>query len=929
MASDPTRSLAVLLPFGEAEPPASTTDAEALAIHVAATAPWHPAVLCALGSLPTIEPVDSPPVAEAGRVFLVAGGSLPRLPSGFQAGTADSGAIVVEGGTVRHYVVCELLNKIDPDAQSPADGDPLAADFHALGAARWMLRDLTVAMGHADMLDAESLARETLAAATAWASMDSQAATSHLRAAFEVLTEAREKFYPVDAYLVDLCLLDKSTPAGALDEALDARAPFTLIAPAEAIEALAAKHPEALGALRTAIDEGWADVAGGTYAEVDEPLRPIASICWQYRRGTEVYRQHLDERTVETFARRRFGLYPQLPQVARRVALRFAVHLGLDAGTFPVPAESKRLWEAPDGSQLESLTRPPMAADRDAVGLALPWRLAKSMRDDHVTTVPIVHWPSPTALWYQDLRRVAKYSPVLMRWSTLGDFFHRTDRPWDAFRPGEDTYKNPYLDQAIARGDPAPIGGRAAHARLRARLSAIGWADAVGVGLSGVVADTVAAEVDLETGRLVEAETTIAAAEISRSVALVAGIVGVGSGRPGFLVGNSLGFARRAGVWLAGAGDVEVVGPVRASQRGEGGTWAVVDMPAFGYAWVGADATAAAPSGKATAAGRSLRNEHLRLEVDEATGGLRAFAAAAEPTARLGQRLVAHGIEESAMRAQSYTIDSAGPALAQATSAGVLVAADGTILARYRQRYRLWSGRPIAEVQVTLTEIDPSIRAGNRPWERYLGCRWAWPDANVMLRRTCLYSPLMTDAERPETPDALDISTRRQRTAILNGGLAHHRRHAPRMLDTLLVAGAESTAVFELAMAAELEHPYQASQDLLTPPIVVATSSGPPRAGPVGWFFRIDNPAVACWGVEAVDERAENRGPGIAFQLIETAGSAARCRLRLFRPPGWARQTDLAGELIVDLSVDGDSVLVDLTPHEIIRVVISVNTANF
>ena len=54
-----------------------------------------------------------------------------------------------------------------------------------------------------------------------------------------------------------------------------------------------------------------------------------------------------------------------------------------------------------------------------------------------------------------------------------------------------------------------------------------------------------------------------------------------------------------------------------------------------------------------------------------------------------------------------------------------------------------------------------------------------------MLRRTCLLAPEVTEADRPETPDALDISTRRQRTALLFGGLAHHRKHGTRMLDHL------------------------------------------------------------------------------------------------------------------------------------------------
>jgi len=54
----------------------------------------------------------------------------------------------------------------------------------------------------------------------------------------------------------------------------------------------------------------------------------------------------------------------------------FELHLSFDAGRFPVRPETKRLWESPDGSSLESLLRPPMAADRPTHGWLLPWRMA-------------------------------------------------------------------------------------------------------------------------------------------------------------------------------------------------------------------------------------------------------------------------------------------------------------------------------------------------------------------------------------------------------------------------------------------------------------------------------------------------------------------------------------------------------------------------
>ena len=54
--------------------------------------------------------------------------------------------------------------------------------------------------------------------------------------------------------------------------------------------------------------------------------------------------------------------------------------------------------------------------------------------------------------------------------------------------------------------------------------------------------------------------------------------------------------------------------------------------------------------------------------------------------------------------------------------------------------------------------------------------------------------------------------------------------------------------------------------------------------------------------------------------LVETSGRAIRSRLRLFKNPIDARQTDFAGELVIDLHTEGDAVPFDLTPHEMVRV---------
>ena len=929
-----------ILPDAGREPAPGVTDDEAQAAWAAATAPWHPALLAKAEALPRIEDVDTPSSPEDRDVRLIALGAAGRLPSDHRTAADVAGVALIDSLLNRDATIAVLLDTVGIGSSGfTSEQAELVPDFLALGAARWWLGDLTVAMGHADGLDHDALTRETLLAARSWAEGDANGARNRLRAAFEVLTQARERFYPVDAYLVDLALLDPSSRPEELDDPLAARAAFTLFAPAKAIEAVASRDPERMAALRTAIDEGWADVIGGAFAEADEPLLPVASILWQFRKGGEVYRAHLDGRNVETLARRRFGLYPQLPQVGKRFGFRFALHLGFDAGKFPIRAEMKRLWESPDGTALETLNRPPIAADRPAEAVRLPWRIARTMKDDFNAMIAVVHWSGRLAPWFADLRRALKHSPTLMRLTTVNDFFHLTDRPFESFRVGLDEYVTPYLDQAVRRGSPRPISARVEHTSLRARLDAVEATKALALALGQDPPErgpeTPGIEEAAETGRRDEATTALDQAEMIWPLAASRGIVGSGSGGPtGYLIINPVGIARRIAVLLPDAqADLRPDGPLLAAQLTEDGVRAVVDLAAYGYAWVPRERSTTAPvalTDSLAVRDRTLSNGLMSVALDSGTGGIRGINGVNEPTARLGQQLVIVGLNgpdgkpaTSKMKETGFEAEYGGPALVQASTTGTLHhPADDRPLAGFTQRFRLWIGRPTLEIEVNLTDVDPSWLqsiARADPWSSYLACRCAWPDPESSLRRTSLLAPESTDVDRPETPDAIDISSRRRRTTLLFGGLAHHRRIRPRMLDTILLAGKEEARTFRLGVALDLEHPWQAATDMHAPAFVVPTDAGPPKTGPAGWLVAVDNKAVAVVGLSFLDRSGDGRGWGLAITLLETSGRSTRCKVRTFRDPVWARQLDFNDETIVDLPTDGDSVLVDLTPHELAR----------
>ncbi len=335
-APSPASRVVTLLPIDGREPPSNLSSLDADAALVAISAPWHPAVLARLETLPELEPLEDPSQPAPGVQKVVPQGAMPLLDEGHRMNAEAVGLPVIEGALNRLSLAAEILLRIDPQAPAPTDdADPLVLDFLALGSARWMLRDLTIAMGHVDCLDLDNLTREVLAGAKSWAAGDFATSKNRLRAAFELLTQARERFYPMDAYIIDFYLLDTASPAGCLNEAIEARVPFSVLAPSRAIEAFAKTDPAAVEKLAGAVDEGWADVIGGPYSESDEPLLPVESILWQYRHSAEVYRKHLSDRSVETYARRRFGLYPDA--AAGGAPVRDPVRTSPGAGRRPVP----------------------------------------------------------------------------------------------------------------------------------------------------------------------------------------------------------------------------------------------------------------------------------------------------------------------------------------------------------------------------------------------------------------------------------------------------------------------------------------------------------------------------------------------------------------------------------------------------------------
>jgi alpha-mannosidase len=779
-----------------------------------------------------------------------------------------------------------------------------------------------------------------VAAAQAAARQDVETARAHLAQCFETLYEARKRFYPVDVYLIDLMLLAPTTLGPALARELTLGTPTNLLATMEVLSTLANNHPTQWSSLLSAIDSAKACVLGGEEEERALPLLPLEAARASLAAGVRGYEALLG-RQPHVYGRRRAGLWPALPQILVKLGYQGALGFTLDDGRFPLGPQSKTRWEGLDTSTIDILCQVPADAAKAETFLGLSRTMADSMDNNHVATVAFAHWPGASSAWYEILRRIARLSPVLGKFTLLDDYFSHTDMPGRLSKFEPDQYRTPYLKQAIPRRQSDPISAFVRAHHWQARCAAVQTIATLVDLLAGKSSggESVCRELDDQV-QPAEHEPDALAAGIERLAATLPRASGPAAPRQ--LVANPLSFARRIGIELAGSANPPAVAAAIAAGSADTRQFAVVDVPALGFAWVDPAGPAAALRGAPIARENVLANEFFELTVSKHTGGIQSIYSVNHRGNQLSQqiafRLASPPAEPGApwrdpdedaayttMRAESVEITASSPAFGEITSRGALVDAEGRRRAGFRQSTQLWAGSRVVRVDIELDAIEEP-RAD--PWNSYYAARFAWPDDAAELWRGVSLSRRRTDASRLEAPEYIDIESPTGRVTILTGGLPYHRRVGSRMLDSLLAVRGERQRQFTVGIGIDLTQPAAAALEFITPPTVY-TDRGPPGTSTSGWLFHVDAKNVLATHWEPlVDDQAgepsltEQARPikGFRARLLETAGRPGRVALRTYRAVAHARQVDFLAQTLLEAPVEADKIMLDFAAGEWIEV---------
>ncbi|MEO1994253.1 MAG: hypothetical protein ABGZ17_03160, partial [Planctomycetaceae bacterium] len=584
------RDVVILIPCHSLEDfPTELDEQQATGLLNSFAVAWHPALLASTQAIPRWSRADEPSEDVADQLIVVPEACGDMLPTGWPDQARARGAYVVQGVEQRGPLIDAVLAGLDepPDVDSE-----LVADFCALGFCYLQMELLTRQMHHFSSLDEVQLQREAVLAAAAAIAGDSEAARNHLKACFESLLECRERFYPVDCYLLDLCLLVPSLADQHFQHLLDSDAACNVLLLGNDLAEIARDNPDLISKMREKWDAGSINLVGGERHELPVPLVPLESVLWDFQQGMGLFESLLGRRP-KTWARRRYGFATQLPQILKKWGYHSALHVALDDGIYPDAEQSKVQWEGCDGTVIHAMTRIPLAADSALSYLRFCLRMAESMEEDQIAAITFARWPEVESPWLQDLRAVDKYAPVLGRFVSFDDFIDQTETPGRLSSYQEREYLSPFLVQAVAREEWDPISRFVRHYRRRFEFDASLWlqsaAEAV---LSGQVtgAHELAERIegngpdqledDPELDDLLKRFRDQAVHKFSE-IALQQD-----TDQPGCLVLNPLSCKRRVVVEFDGGKGTPVVSDVvKAVQEFSGKSLALVEVPPCGFAW--------------------------------------------------------------------------------------------------------------------------------------------------------------------------------------------------------------------------------------------------------------------------------------------------------------------------------------------------------
>ncbi|MDO5565108.1 MAG: hypothetical protein Q4G59_00530 [Planctomycetia bacterium] len=916
---------------------------EADEIFAAWTSLFHPLLLEHEGVLPEWEPAGSPNTSRTYSLVVIPPTCESLVPQDAIAKLEESEAILIRGCSTRQAIVKEILHRIGKeDATFDAD---LVDSFYSLGLAYFISDLLTRKLRYMSDIDATELERVFLAAVKAYRENDGdiQATNDELQKGFDQVCQATEYYFPSPARFVDLTRLSPDDEPGSLLRMLKRRAErgekTNLLPDIDFIRQAGTRYPKTLDFLRKEIAEGRVELLCADSGESPLYLLPQTDILRRLQQGREELSAFLGK-TPRYFGRNRAGLTPVLPQLLRLTGFKASFLFTSDGLTSDYKNQTRVNWKDRSGTILPTLAKSPVDAEDTSAFMELLDDLGYAWHSDDVMTSVYSHRPDREVLWWGDMARTNRFTPIIAEFNGLAEYVDLTKTAGQTKLLKKDDFRTNALTRASKNDEADPVSRWGKYysdyfAGLSSRCQTVMELDSTG----GAQAE---GDVPPNTSLFINAslypKTAIALGRPESVPSEFAGHVLVVS-HVDDRTETLLELPPMSHVCLKLENVPVEVKENRKKKKKKGksdpspetqpvvktGFWNGLKQKLFGSSQTSptpprmVDLVDDARAREEGGAYYILRNGQIELRVDRATGVMKRLSTLNDPSGiefskgllrrpgfgnRFSWQLAlkmsksqyqcdgrdpqSSNYSYTIMAADKFRVLSTGPVEGCLKVIGRLVLPDGTSIAKYEQLITMRRNYPVIDVEVT---FQPKEMPTEHSWDNYFGCRFAWKDTFAEVRAGVHEMFWKSDRDFLQAPECVDIrSEENVGVTILSNGYPFYRLQGSTRLDSVLIPKNESQRTFRFGIGVDLPDPMKSALGFFGPgPLVECPKKQPQQQfrrffdleSSVGGVLPIDIEPV--YNTDAADTSvAVNVAcpDGFRMTLLEREGTRSSAQLR-------------------------------------------------
>lgn len=445
------------------------------AIFSAWSALYHPALVAHFGAAPRWEPAGSPTSGLPRRLVVVPPCAESILSKSWVKSAEEEGAVFIRDVEDRDEILRVAFEKLGIDAPI---GDEASETFLSLGLCCFLEELLTRKLRYMSNLDAQSFDSRIVDAARAHVAGNVEERETNLQKAFDLLTQAKEYFFPTATKFLELTWVEEEDFAADLPAALRRQRSrdekSNVVLPVPLLKICRDRYPETFALLKEEIEAKRTILIGGDEWEgplyLESPLEIVRTLL----AGRAAYLDAFGT-APKVFARREAGYAQILPQLLKLTGYEAAFARTRDGWTLlEKPTDRSRfLWQGRDGSTVAAFCKKPLDAAESEEILQLPERIGNSYYSDDATSVVFERRPNKGSRWLSDFFRMDRYSPVLGKFYDFNEYFEATRGAGTKEKFVKDQFKTNFLTRSARRERSDLVSNWPRRRRLGAILSAL------------------------------------------------------------------------------------------------------------------------------------------------------------------------------------------------------------------------------------------------------------------------------------------------------------------------------------------------------------------------------------------------------------------------------------------------------------------------